>query len=209
MTVVGLIGKIGAGKTTVARLLGQYGATVIDADALTHDALKEGAVQERIRDRFGSSVFVGDVVNRSCLAELVFGDQPEHKKALQDLEEIIHPRVRHALEERLRRIDAQPLSKKASGVVVLDVPLLVQARLHNRCDRLIWLECEDSVRHQRLVQRGMSAGQVAAREEAWIAGFQKDSVPDHMLYIVDTSGDIAYTIEEIEKFWEELSHRSS
>ena len=173
MTVVGLIGKIGAGKTTVARLLGQYGATVIDADALTHDALKEGAVQERIRDRFGSSVFVGDVVNRSCLAELVFGDQPEHKKALQDLEEIIHPRVRHALEERLRRIDAQPLSKKASGVVVLDVPLLVQARLHNRCDRLIWLECEDSVRHQRLVQRGMSAGQVAAREEAWIAGFQK------------------------------------
>jgi hypothetical protein len=55
----------------------------------------------------------------------------------------------------------------------------------------------------------MSAGQVAAREEAWIAGFQKDSVPDHMLYIVDTSGDIAYTIEEIEKFWEELSHRSS
>ncbi|MBT3212923.1 MAG: dephospho-CoA kinase, partial [Planctomycetaceae bacterium] len=56
MTVVGLIGKIGAGKTTVARLLGQYGATVIDADALTHDALKEGAVQERIRDRFGSSV---------------------------------------------------------------------------------------------------------------------------------------------------------
>jgi dephospho-CoA kinase len=209
MTVVGLIGKIGSGKTTVARLLGQYGATVIDADALTHDALKEGAVQERIRDRFGSSVFVGDVVNRSCLAELVFGDQPEHKKALQDLEEIIHPRVRHALEERLRRIDAQPLSKKASGVVVLDVPLLVQARLHNRCDRLIWLECEDSVRHQRLVQRGMSAGQVAAREEAWIAGFQKDSVPDHMLYIVDTSGDIAYTIEEIEKFWEELSHRSS
>ena len=209
MTVVGLIGKIGAGKTTVARLLGQYGATVIDADALTHYALKEGAVQERIRDRFGSSVFVGDVVNRSCLAELVFGDQPEHKKALQDLEEIIHPRVRHALEERLRRIDAQPLSKKASGVVVLDVPLLVQARLHNRCDRLIWLECEDSVRHQRLVQRGMSAGQVAAREEAWIAGFQKDSVPDHMLYIVDTSGDIAYTIEEIEKFWEELSHRSS
>ena len=209
MTVVGLIGKIGAGKTTVARLLGQYGATVIDADALTHDALKEGAVQERIRDRFGSSVFVGDVVNRSCLAELVFGDQPEHKKALQDLEEIIHPRVRNALEERLRRIDAQPLSKKASGVVVLDVPLLVQARLHNRCDRLIWLECEDSVRHQRLVQRGMSAGQVAAREEAWIAGFQKDSVPDHMLYIVDTSGDIAYTIEEIEKFWEELSHRSS
>ena len=209
MTVVGLIGKIGAGKTTVAMLLRQYGATVIDADALAHDALKEEAVQERIRDRFGSSVFQGVVIDRSCLAKLVFGDQPKHKKALQDLEGIIHPWVRDALEERLRRIDAQPLSEGGGSVVVLDVPLLVQAGLHNRCDRIIWLECEDSVRHQRLVQRGMSAGQVAAREEAWIAGFQRDSVPDHMLCTVDTSGDIAYTKKEIERVWEELSHRSS
>ena len=204
MTVVGLIGKIGAGKTTVAGLLGQRGAIVIDADALTHDALKQEVVQERSRDRFGSSVFAGEVVDRSCLAGLVFGDQPEHKKALQDLEEIIHPRVRHALEERLRGIDAQALSKKTGSVVVLDVPLLVQAGLHNRCDRLIRLECEDSVRHQRLVQRGLSAGQVAAREEAWIAGFSQDSVSDHVLCTVDTSGDIAYTKKEIERIWEEL-----
>ncbi len=204
MTVVGLIGKIGAGKTTVAGLLGQCGAIVIDADALTHDALKQAAVRELIRDHFGSSVFEGDTVDRSCLAELVFGDQPKHKKALQDLEKIIHPRVRDALEERLREIDALPLKKEIGSVVVLDVPLLVQAGLHNRCDRLIWLECEDSVRHQRLVQRGLSAQQVAAREEAWNAGFPKGSVSDHMLCTVDTSGDIAYTKKEIKRVWEEL-----
>ena len=138
MTVVGLIGKIGAGKTTVAGLLGQCGAIVIDADALTHDALKQAAVRELIRDHFGSSVFEGDTVDRSCLAELVFGDQPKHKKALQDLEKIIHPRVRDALEERLREIDALPLKKGIGSVVVLDVPLLVQAGLHNRCNK-IWL----------------------------------------------------------------------
>ena len=96
------------------------------------------------------------------------------------------------------------MSKKTGSVVVLDVPLLVQAGLHNRCDRLIWLECEDSVRHQRLVQRGLSAGQVAAREEAWIAGFPQGSVSDHVLCTVDTSGDIAYTRKEIERIWEEL-----
>ena len=69
------------------------------------------------------------------------------------------------------------MSKKTGSVVVLDVPLLVQAGLHNRCDRLIWLECEDSVRHQRLVQRGLSAGQVAAEKKPGLLAFRRALYP--------------------------------
>ena len=210
MTVVGLIGKIGAGKTTVSNLFRNHGAVVIDADALTHDALRNEGVQEQVRARFGASVFTGNEIIRSRLAEYVFGNQPEQKNALKDLEAIVHPRVRSGLEERLRAI-AQREAGLGAGktVVVLDVPLLVQAGLHNRCDRLIWLECEDSVRHQRLALRGLSAEQVAAREEAWIQGFPDDSSFLQAVSTVDTSGDIAYTKNEIEKLWEKLTHGSS
>ena len=209
MTVVGLIGKIGAGKTTVANLLLQHGAVVIDADALTHEALKDQRVQEQIRTRFGASVFTDNEIDRSHLAECVFGNQPEHKNALKDLEDIIHPRVRKSLEERLRMIAQSEVDHRAGKtVVVLDVPLLVQGGLHNRCDRLIWLECEDSVRHRRLAVRGLSSEQVAAREEAWSQGFPDDSFSFQAVSAVDTSVDIAYTRKEIEKLWEELTHDS-
>jgi len=83
MTVVGLIGKIGAGKTTVSNLFRNHGAVVIDADALTHDALRNEGVQEQIRARFGTSVFTGNEIDRSRLAEYVFGNQPEQKNALK------------------------------------------------------------------------------------------------------------------------------
>ena len=210
MTVVGLIGKIGAGKTTVSNLFRNHGAMVIDADALTHDALRNESVQEQVRARFGTSVFTGNEIDRSRLAEYVFGNQPEQKNALKDLEAIIHPRVRSGLEARLRAIAQREVVHGAGRtVVVLDVPLLVQSGLHNRCDRLIRLECEDSVRHQRLAARGLSAEQVAAREEAWSQGFPDDSPSFQAVSTVDTSVDIAYTRIEIEELWEELTHGSS
>ncbi len=210
MTVVGLIGKIGAGKTTVANLLQQHGAVVIDADALTHDALKDQRVQEQVRTRFGASVFMGNEIDRSRLAECVFGNQPEQKNALKDLEGIVHPMVRKSLEERLRTIAQKEVDHRAGKtVVVLDVPLLVQGGLHNRCDRLIWLECEDSVRHRRLAVRGLSAEQVAAREEAWSQGFPSDVSSFQAVSTVDTSVDIAYTEKQIEELWVEFTHGSS
>ena len=209
MTVVGLIGKIGAGKTTVSNLLRHHGAVVIDADALTHDALRNEDVQEQIRARFGNIVFVGSEVDRSRLAECVFGGQTE-KNALKDLEEIIHPRVRSALEDRLSVIAHKEVdSEVGEAVVVLDVPLLVQGGLHTRCDLLIWLECEDSVRHQRLAVRGLSTAQIAAREEAWSRGFLADTSSFPSISTVDTSGDIAYTQLEIDRIWEELANGSS
>ena len=128
---------------------------------------------------------------------------------MKDLESIIHPRVRKSLEERLEVIAQRDDQGSGKTVVVLDVPLLVQGGLHTRCDRLIRLECEDSVRHRRLAVRGLSTEQVAAREEAWSQGFPDDLSCFRAVSTVDTSVDIAYTEKQIEKLWEELTHDSS
>ena len=90
--IVGLVGMIGSGKTTVARRLGEHGADVIDADALAHEALDDRQVRQQLRERFGPSIFAADgTVQRKLLAELVFGAAADRVANLAALEAIVHP----------------------------------------------------------------------------------------------------------------------
>ena len=95
MIVVGLVGKIAAGKSTVARRLAARGAHVIDADAVAHDALDDPEAKRAIVARFGGDVLdEAGRVRRPALAGRVFGPTPAHAAALADLEAIVHPLVR-------------------------------------------------------------------------------------------------------------------
>lgn len=201
--IVGLVGMIGSGKTTVARRLGEHGADVIDADALAHEALDDRQVRQQLRERFGPSIFAADgTVQRKLLAELVFGAAADRVANLAALEAIVHPWVRAAIETRLAVL--QP-----GGIAVLDVPLLVQAGWHGRCNWLIRLACEDAVRHARLAARGLTPADIAAREAAWQAGFSPAALPGLPVSTVDTSADLSYTFEQVDRVWQELSTRSA
>ncbi len=204
-TIVGLVGMIGSGKTTVAGRLGQLGAEVIDADQLAHQALDDAAVQQQLRERFGPDIFTAEGrVDRKLLAGLVFGADSTHRANLAAIEAIVHPWVRAAIDARLVAAVRPPL---AGTVIVLDVPLLVQAGWHARCDRLICLECDDSVRHARLAARGLSPADVAAREAAWRADFDPTALAERPGWTVDTAGDLAYTEKQVDRVWQELSSR--
>lgn len=201
--IVGLVGMIGSGKTTVARRLGELGADVIDADALAHEALDDSQVRQQLRERFGSSIFAADgTVQRKLLAGLVFGAAADRVDNLAALEAIVHPWVRAAIEMRLAAL--QP-----GGFAVLDVPLLVQAGWHSRCNWLIRLTCEDAVRHARLAARGLTATDISAREAAWRAGFSPTALASLPVSTVDTSADLAYTFQQVDRVWQELSARSA
>lgn len=204
-TIVGLVGMIGSGKTTVARRLGQLGAEVIDADQLAHHALDDAAVRQQLRERFGPDIFTAEGrVDRKLLARLVFGADSTHQANLAAVEAMVHPWVRTAIDTRLVAAVRPP---SASSVIVLDVPLLVQAGWHTRCDRLICLECDDSVRHARLAARGLSPADIAAREAAWRAGFDAAALAERPGWTVDTAGDLAYTQGQVDRVWQELSSR--
>ena len=198
MILIGLLGKIGAGKSTVARRFAEHGAVVIDADALAHEVLGEPAVVAAIAARFGAGVLAPDgSVLRPVLAEVVFGPTAEHAAALGALEAIVHPRVHERIGERLAGLQA---AATVPVTVVLDVPLLGKGGWADRCDWIVTLKCPDSVREQRLAQRRLSPRQRAAREAAWQA-----AVPPHLpaekTLCVDTSGDVAYTWAQVDRIW--------
>ena len=212
VTIIGLFGKIGAGKSTVASRFAELGAEVIDADALAHEALLADSVCRQLREHFGEAIFRPDgSVDRTRLAATVFGEHPQQVAALAALEQIVHPWVRNAIDGRLQA--AQAAGQGGRGlVVVLDVPLLVQGGWHSRCDVVIGLACDDAIRHQRLAARGLSFGQISAREAAWEAGLGHDDADYQPDWTVDTAGDLAYTLKQVDRVWQRFrphEHESS
>jgi len=199
MIVIGLVGRIGAGKSTVARRFAELGATVVDADRLAHEALAEPEVADAVAARFGPGVRdASGRIDRAAVAALVFGGTPAHQAALAALEAIVHPRVR-------RRIEGL-LAAGSATAMVLDVPLLVQAGWADLCTDLVVVDCDDSVRRGRLAARGWSAEQIAARDRAWERGFVPPR-PGPGTWSVDASGDPAYTRELVDRIWRTLRAR--
>lgn len=207
MITIGLIGRIGAGKSTVARRFAEHGAVVIDADALAHEVLGEPDVRAEITARFGAGVLSSTGgVDRARLADAVFGPTPAHAAALEALEAIVHPRVHRRIEAALATArEAAESSGKPDTMVVLDVPLLVRAGWDRACDSLVVVKCEDTVRRERLARRGVSPEQQAAREAAWEAAGRgmppeaTTSARPRGTFTVDTSRDLAYTKIQVDR----------
>ena len=215
MILVGLSGKIAAGKSTVAKRFGELGAHVVDADALAHEVLEEADAKREIVARFGREVLGADGrVQRRVLAERVFGPTPAHAEALAALEGIVHPRVHRRIEQAVADVRSH---ERATGshepVVVLDVPLLVRAGWAGACDLVVHLECDEAVRRERLADRHVSPVQQAAREAAWQGHDATEStalpagMPRQKTAAVDTSGDLEYTFSQVDRIWKELHQR--
>jgi len=202
MIVIGLHGKIGAGKSTVAGMFADLGATVIDADALAHAVLAEPDARDEIVARFGTGVLdAAGAVRRPALAERVFGPTPSHVAARRDLERIVHPRVRRRIAARLDALRQEETRDARRRVAVLDVPLLVQSGWAAACDVVVAVECDELVRRSRLAARGWTDGQTADRERAWEAGAAGQPVTPDRWPAVDASRDTAYTRGQVERIW--------
>ncbi len=157
--IVGLTGGIGSGKSTVASLLAQHGAEVIDVDLLGRDVIAPGGRAESgVLAEFGSTIAdVGGQIDRAALARAVFG-QPAQ---LDRLTAISHPAINAELGARLDAL-------AADSIVVLDMAILVESNLgrlaDGRCyDMVVVVEAPIDVRVQRAVDRGMTPDDVRAR----------------------------------------------
>ncbi len=204
IAVVGLIGAIGSGKSEAARILAERGACVIDADAVGHEVLADRAVRARLLERFGSGILAErdarpaaggaaePVIDRRRLGKLVFADS----EALRDLEAVVHPRMRARFEAAI--LDYAHAA--ASGLVVLDAAVLLEAGWDDLCDVIVYLDASPSVRLKRVqTSRGWTAEMLEARERAQLPLESKKGRAD---LVVRNDGDrhaLAQALEELDR----------
>jgi dephospho-CoA kinase len=189
--VIGLLGGIGAGKTTVAEMLEGLGATVVSADAIAHAVLERPQTRDRIVARWGDAV-VGEngKIDRERLAERVFGEPQE----LAALEAITHPAIVAALRQQ---IDAARHSDETVAVVV-DAPLLLEADLDGLCDVLVFVECPREARLARAAARGWDAGELERREgHQQPLGLKRERAD----VIIDGNASRETTFQQVQQLW--------
>jgi dephospho-CoA kinase len=192
MTRIGLTGGIGSGKSTVARLLAEHGAIIIDADQIARAVVEPGepALAE-IAGRFGPEVIAADgTLDRGSLASIVFTDTA----ALADLNAITHPRI---AERTAALLDSAP----SDAVVVYDMPLLVENGLTDGWDAVIVVTADRAARVHRLLGRGLAADDIDARMARQATDEQRRAVAD---VVIDNSGDLQSLRAQVDAAWSEL-----
>lgn len=190
MILVGLTGGIGAGKSTVSRLLASHGAVIVDADAITRELQQPGQpVLAAIAGRFGDGVVAPDgTLDRAALADLVFND-PD---ALKDLNGLVHPAVGA---EIARRIEAE---RAGDRVVVLDVPLLVETGRQGVAG-IVVVDTPAEVAITRLVRnRGMTEADARARMARQASREERLARADQ---VIDNSGDEESLRHRVAEVW--------
>lgn len=190
---IGLTGGIGAGKSTVALLMADRGAQVIDVDALGRLVLEPGGgAFDGVVAAFGSEILneVG-AIDRPALARIVFGEQGR----LGELEAISHPVINDLI--------GAALAESSHEVVVLDMAVLTESGLGQRngvpmYDRVIVVESHLDVRLPRLLDRGMTAGDARERMAAQATDRDRRMLAD---LVVVNDDDLAHLERAIAGIW--------
>lgn len=190
--ILGLTGIFGSGKTTVAGLLRRLGARVLDADKIAHSYMaKASPVYGKIVKLFGKRILNKDgKVNRKALGGVVFND----KELLRRLNDIIHPEVISHIKEKIE--------SSKSRVIVLDVPLLVEAGMAKITDRLVVVRISRANQIKRLQEKlSLSRTDILKRAKCQLPQSRKVALAD---FVIDNDGSIEQTKRQVEKIWKSL-----
>lgn len=188
MLLIGLTGGIGAGKSTVARVLEQAGAAIIDADAIAREVVAPGApALQELAAAFGPGILTAaGALDRAALAALAFAD----RESTQRLNAIMHPAIGERTAARVRAHADREL-------VVHDVPLLVENGMSARYHLALLVDVPAAVRLERLVgARGMDRADAERRIAAQASDADRYRACD---VVIDNAGEQAATAAAVER----------
>jgi dephospho-CoA kinase len=200
--VIGLTGGIGTGKSTVSRMLEELGALVIDSDAIVRELQAPGApLLAEIAAALGEGVILPDGgLDRARVGEIVFRDEAARKR----LNAVVHPAVGR---ETARRLEAA--RARAVPLVVLDIPLLFETRMHGTASRsnlgadavvVVYAPRELQIRRQ-IERNGYGREEALRRIEAQLPIEEKRALADH---VIDNSGSLEETRRQVRALFETL-----
>ena len=198
MFVIGLTGGILSGKSTIAQMLADKGAIVIDADKLAHEAYKpKTKLNQELVDEFGSYIRKADgLIDRKKLSGIVFDDS----KSLARLNNIVHPRMRE-----IARVKIEQLRKKGVPVVVLEGALLIEAKWTDLADEVWVALAPPEVAVKRLKERGgLTEDEARARIQAQLPAAERAK---HADVIINTDCELSEVRAQIDKLWNRVTSK--
>ena len=190
MKLIGLTGGIASGKSTVAAILRQRGAAIVNADELAREVVQPGTPGwKEIVDTFGAEALQADqTVDRQKLRTIVFNDPEARKK----LETIIHPRVRALAQKRIQEHVAS-----GSEIVVFEVPLLFEGNLQASLRPVVLVAADVATQKRRLRERdGLTESEAEKHITAQMSVEEKRRLAD---YVIENDGNLDHLERQVEK----------
>lgn len=195
MKIIGLTGGIACGKSTIAGILRDLGASIIDADAINNELTNPGGeALPRIRDAFGDYVFYPDgTLNRPVLSAIVFGNEDE----LQKLNTATHPLI-----TRRMLSEIETCRKMGALVVVLDVPLLFEAGLSDMANVTVCASAPEDKQVERLKTRsGLSREQALRRIHSQWPLSEKERRSDIVIHTDKPIDELRHEVQKLYLEW--------
>lgn len=188
---MGLAGGVGSGKTSVAQILCELGAGVIDSDALSHQEINDQEVKEILCRWWGKGILSPDgSVNRQKVGTIVFNDRVQRHK----LEALLHPRIAVRRADQIAAYEKQPRIR----MIVLDSPLLYESDLDLICDAVIFVDAPVERRVERSEKaRNWPEGEVLRREKLQQPLDMKRARADYTCVNNSTLSDLREQVERI------------
>ena len=198
MLRVGLTGGVACGKSTVGQMFAARGARYLQADTLAHRLYEPGEpVYRAVVERFGREILNCDgTIDRKRLANAAFPDR------IGELNDIVHPAVLGAQVLWMAECERSD----PHGIAVIEAALLLEAGAANDFDKLIAVTCSQEQKIARYAQRAKipleeARGEVLRRSAAQLPDYEKAA---HADYVIDNSGSLNHTTEQVERVWAEL-----
>ena len=197
MKLIGLTGGVGSGKSTVAAILHDLGADIVDADEASHAVYAPGTPGfDAVVTEFGAEYVRDGQIDRTRLGRLVFDDADARRR----LNAIVHPLVRDWMAERTREA-----AERGARVVIQDVPLLYENGLEDLFSSVVLVYVPEEVQLERLVQ-GRAIEEDRAR--AMIAAQMPiDAKRRRAHHVIDNSGTREETRRQVEEMWSQMTGR--